>query len=140
MAALFKYLLGVAVTLPAVIILCAMMISEIYVGFASLPEAAATRSPRWNIERLKAEPDTKHIARGSLSPIYPAAPGKELLGKPVYAASVKRLNVRQALQLFPRQLYPRGEQDSIYPPQSLSYTELPPSQPRTRIIFGHGIY
>jgi hypothetical protein len=141
MAALSKYFVGVAVILPAVMVLSAMTMSEIFVGIAAVAKAPTTDTPRWSIERLKAEPDT-HIAQGSLSPIYPATPGKELLGKPVHAASVKRINVRQPLQLhkLPRQLYAGAEQDSNYPQQRLTYTETRPLQPRTRIIFGHGIY
>lgn len=137
MAALSKYFVGVAVVLAAVMVLFAMTVSEVFVRFAAVAQAPATETPRWNIERLKAEPDPQYIARGSLSPIYPATPGKELLGKPIYTASVKRNNARQPLQLhdLPRELYAGAEQD-----QSLSYTETRPSQLRTRVIFGHGIY
>jgi hypothetical protein len=145
MAALFKYFMGVAVILPAVIVLGAMNMNEIFVRVATVARAPAAETPRWNIKRLKAEPDTPYLAKGSLSPIYPTFPGKELLGKPVYAASAKRISIREALQLhqFPRQLYTGDEQDSNYLHQSLSYTETPlsqPSQPRTPVIFGHGIY
>jgi hypothetical protein len=152
MAALFKYFVGIAVILPAVITLSAVNMGEIFVGIAAIAQAPATETPRWNIEHVKAEPDTPYVAQGSLSPIYPATPGKELLGKPVYTArlakklqepvSAKRIDVRQALQLHevPRQIYAASEQDRNYPQQSLSYAETRPSQPRTLIIFGHGIY
>src|SRR5476649_1250178 len=152
MATLFKYFVGFAVILPAVVILCAVNIGEMFVGFAGVAQAPAKGTPSWKIERLKAEPDTPYVADGSLSPIYPATPGKELLGKPVYTArlakklqepaSAKRIDVRQALQLHkvPRQIYSAGEQDRNYPQQSLSYAETRPSQPRTLILFGHGIY
>jgi hypothetical protein len=156
MAALFKYFVGVAVILPAVMVgmvLSAVNMGEIFVGFAAVAQAPATETPRWNVERLMADPDTPYVARGSLSPIYPAAPGKKLLGKAVNTAilvpnkfrepvSAKRIDVRQALQLhkLPRQIYAAGEQDRNYPQQSLSYAKMRPSQPRALIIFGHGIY
>jgi hypothetical protein len=97
MAALFKYFMGVAVILPAVIVLGAMNMNEIFVRVATVARAPAAEMPRWNIKRLKAEPDTPYLAKGSLSPIYPTFPGKELLGKPVYAASAKRISIREAL-------------------------------------------
>jgi hypothetical protein len=142
MAALSKYFVGVAVILPAVMVLSTITMSEIFVRFAAVTQATATQAPRWNTERLKAELDTPYIAHGSLSPIYPATPGKGLLGKPIYTASVKRIDVRQPLQLhkLPRQLYAGAEQDSNYPQQSLSYIETRPMQLRTPINFGHGIY
>jgi hypothetical protein len=156
MAALFKYFVGVAVILPAVmvgIVLFAVNMGEIFVSFAAVVQAPATETARWNVERLKANPDTPYVARGSLSPIYPATPGKELLGKPVNTAirvpnkfrkpaSAKRIDVRQALQLhkLPRQIYAAGEQERNYPQQSLSYAKMRPSQPRVLIVLGHGIY
>ena len=152
MAALFKYFVGIAAILCAVMVISAMTIGEIFLGYAAVAQAPVTERPIWSIERLKAEPDKPYIAQGSLSPIYPAAPGKELMGKPVYTArlvkklqesvSAKRIDVRQALQLhkLPRQIYAASEQDRNYPQQSLSYAETRPSQPRTLIIFGHGIY
>ena len=157
MAALFKYFVGVAVIVPAVIILYAANMGEMIVGLAAIAQAPATETPRWNIERLWAEPETPHVAHALLSPIYPAIPGKELLGKPVYTTrfakkhkepgSAKRIDVRQALQLHhvPRQIYAasESEQDRNYPQQSLSYADTRPSgpsRPRTLIIFGHGIY
>ena len=141
MAALLKYSMGIAVILPAVMFISAMTISEIFVGFVAVAQAPVTETPRWNIERLKAGPDAPNIALGSLSPIYPATPGKELLGTPVNTAIVKRIVIRQPLQLhrLPRQLYAEGDQDNNYPQRGLSYTAQP-SPPRTRIIFGHGIY
>jgi|ERR1019366_9146587 hypothetical protein len=152
MAALFKYFVGIAVILLAVTIFSALNMSKIFVGLAAVAHSPATETPRWNIERLNKEPDTPYVAKGSLSPIYPATPGKELLGKPVNTAklakklrepvSAKRIDVRQALQLHnvPRQIYAAGEQDRNYPQQGLSFAETRPSQPRTPIIFGHGIY
>jgi hypothetical protein len=152
MAALFKYLVGIAVILPAVIILSALNMGEIFVGITAIAQAPATETPRWNVEPLMAEADTRNVAHGLLSPIYPATPGKELLGKAVYTArlakklqqpvTAKRIDVRQALQLhkLPRQIYAASEQDRNYPQQSLSYAETRPSQPHTLITFGHGIY
>lgn len=151
MAALFKYFMAIAVILAAVIIVSAVNMSEIIVGVAAIAQAPAAETPRWNID-VKAESDTPHIAQGTLSPIYPAAPGKELLGKPVYTARLgkklqiparaKRTDMRQALQLHhvPRQIYAASEQDRNYPQQSLSYADTRSSQPLTLIIFGHGMY
>ena len=129
MAALFKYFVGIAVILPAVMIvmvLSAANMGEIFVGIAAIAQAPATETPRWSIERLMAEPDTRYVVHGSLSPIYPASPGKEVLEKPVYTV--------------PLQIYAASEKDRNYLQQSLSYAETRPSQPRTLIIFGHGIY
>ena len=92
MAALLKYFMGIAVILPAVVLVSAMTIGEIFVGFAAIARAPSTETPRWNIERLKAAQDLPDIALRSLSPIYPVTPGKELLGRPVYTASAKRIN------------------------------------------------
>jgi hypothetical protein len=158
MATLFKYFMGIAVILPATVILCAVNMGELFVGFTGVTQAPAKETPSWKIDRLKAEPDTPYVGRGSLSPIYPATPGRELLEKPVYTArlatklrisvSTKRIDVRQALKLHnvPRQIYAEDEDDRNYPQLSLSYTEARPSQllqslqPRMPIIFGHGIY
>ena len=152
MAALLKYFVAIAVIVPAVMTLYAVNMGEMFVGIAAIAQAPATETPRWNIEPVKAETDTPYVANGSLSPIYPATPGKELLEKPVYNArlakkrqepvSAKRISVRQALQLhkLPRQIYATDDQDRNYPQQSLSFAETRPSQPRTLIIFGHGIY
>ena len=129
MAALLKYFVGIAVILPAVMIvmvLSAVNMGEIFVGIATIAQAPATETPRWNIERLMAEPDRRYVVHGSLSPIYPASPGKELLGKPVYTV--------------PLQIYAASKQDRNYLQQSLSYAQTRPSQSRTLIIFGHGIY
>ncbi len=127
MAALFKYFVGIAIILPAVMIvmvLSAVNMGEIFVGIATIAQAPATETPRRNIERLMAEPDRRYVVHGSLSPIYPASPGKELLGKPVYTV--------------PLQIYAASKQDRNYLQQS--YAETRPSQSRTLIIFGHGIY
>jgi hypothetical protein len=141
MVALFKYFAGVAVILFVVVIFSAMITREIFVAFPTVTKVSNAKIPRWNSERLKGEV-VEYVGHGSLSPIYPATPGKELLGKPAYAASVKRINVRHALQLhkLPPQLYPGGEGDNKYPQQSLSYTEVSSSPPRMGIISRHEIY
>ena len=46
MAALFKYFVGVAVILPAVMFISAMTISEIFVGFVAVAQAPVTETPR----------------------------------------------------------------------------------------------
>ena len=142
MAVLFKYFMGVAVILSAVVVLGAMNMNEIFMRVATVAQVPATEKPRWNVKRLKAESDTRNVAQGSLSPIYPATPGKELLGKPAYAPSAKRMSIRQALQLhiFTRQLNAGNKQGSNHPHQGVSYTEAQPPLPRTPVIFGHGMY
>ena len=103
MAALFKYFVGIAVILPAVMfvmVLSAVNMGEIFVNIAAITQAPATETPRWNIERLMAEPDRRYDVHGSLSPIYPATPSKEPLGKPVYTV--------------PLQIYAASEQDKNY--------------------------
>ena len=145
MAALFKYLIGVAIILPAVIVLSALNMAEIFVGISAVAPATANETARWNSERLQTDAQTDYAGHGSLSPIYPARPGRELLERPVHTVSAKRINVREALQLnkFPLQLYPEGARSNKFPQQSLSYMEAGQSQPvkvRIPIIFGHGIY
>ena len=45
MAALFKYFVGIAVILPAVMILSAVNMGEIFVGIAAIAQAPATETP-----------------------------------------------------------------------------------------------
>jgi hypothetical protein len=145
MAALLKYFMAIAVMFPAAMLVSAITIGEIFVGFAAIARAPATETPRWNIERLKAAQDSPNVALGSLSPIIPANPGKELLARPVVTANAKRVNTRHALQLhnLSRQIYSASEEDRNDPPQSLSYAPVQRLQSllqRAPIIFGHGIY
>ena len=145
MAALFKYLISVAIILPAVIALSALTMAEIFVGISTILPATANETARWNSERLRADAQTDYAGHGSLIPIYPARPGRELLEKPVHSVSAKRIHVREALQLdkFPLQLYPEGARVRTFPQQSLSYVEAQQSKSlkvRIPIIFGHGIY
>jgi len=147
MAALFKYLVSVAAIVSAVIV------GAIFLGFVAVIQTPATTTPAWKIERLKPDPDTPFIAHGSLSPIYPATPGKELLGKPMAMAervpntlhkpvTAKRIDMRQALQIhkLPRQIYAAGEERQNYSQQSYGYADEPASRPRSVIVFGHDIY
>jgi hypothetical protein len=155
MAALFKYLAAVAVIGSAVIV------GVIFLGFTAIMETPTTTTPTWKIERLKADPDTPFIAQGSLSPIYPAAPGKELLGKFVQTGvqvakhhevanekpfvkpvNMKRLEVSQALRLhkLPRQIYAAVEHDRNYSQQSYGYAEEPQAQSRRLNILAHDLY
>lgn len=100
MAALFKYFVGVAGILPAVMIvmpLSAVNRGEIFVGITAIAQAPAAETPM-------AEPDRRYVVHGSLSPIYPATSGKELFGKPVYTV--------------PLQTYAASEQDGNYLQQS----------------------
>jgi hypothetical protein len=105
MAALFKYFVGIAVILPVVMfvmVLSAVNMGEMFVGIAAITQAPATETARWNIELLMAEPDRRNDVHGSLSPIYPATPGNEPLGKPVYTV--------------PLQVYAAGEQGGVRAP------------------------
>jgi hypothetical protein len=145
MGALFKYLTGVAIILPAVIVLFALNMAEIFVAISGVAPATVNETARWGSERLQADAQTDYAGHGSLSPIYPARPGRELFEKPVHTVSAKRINVREALQLerFALQLYPEGARDGALPQQSLSYMEARRSKSlkvRIPIIFGHGIY
>ena len=145
MTALFKYMVGVAVILAVVIVLSALTMGEIFLGISAVAPAAATETARWNSERLKAEAEIDYVGHGSLSPIYPARPGRELSENSVHTVSAKRIYVREALQLnkLPLQLYPESARDRTFPQQSLSYMEARQSQMvkvRRQIIFGHGIY
>jgi hypothetical protein len=155
MAALFKYLASVAV------IVSAGIVGAIFLGFAPVIEIPATTTSGWKLDRLKTEADTPYIAQGSLSPIYPATPGKELLGKPVQTvvriakhhkvASAKpvvktvnatRLNVSQMPRThkLPRQIYAAVEHDKNYSQQSYGYAEEPHAQSRTFNIRAHDLY
>jgi hypothetical protein len=155
MATLFKYLATVAVIVSAVIV------SAIFSGFAPVIESPAITTPGWKLDRLKTEPDVPYIARGSLSPIYPATPGKELLGKPVQTVvriakshrvesvtpvvklvNAKRRDVRQVLwtHKLPRQIYAGVERDRNYSQQSYGYAEEPHAQSRTFNIIAHDLY
>lgn len=145
MAALLKYFMAIAVMFPAAMLVSAITIGEIFVGFAAIARAPSTETPWWNVERLKAAQDSPNVALGSLSPIIPANPGKELVARPVITASAKRTNSRHALQLhkLPRQIYSASEEDRNNSLQSLSYAPARRSQPllqHTPIFFGHGIY
>jgi hypothetical protein len=160
---LFKYLLGLAALFSG---LAALFSALFLSNQASVDTILAVTTPQWKIARLTADPGILEISPGSLSPIYPATPGKELLGKPVIIPGrVSRKHkepvigksidkpvrqalrkpiekpVRQALRMnkLPRQIYAAGEQDR-YSQQSLGYTFEPQSQPRVSINFGHGIY
>jgi hypothetical protein len=115
------------------------------VRIAAVEQDPASEMPRWNRERMKAQAEEPYIAKGSLSPIYPAAPGKELMGRPVYTARTKDINARQPLQLqkFTRPIHLADEQDRNYPQQILGYTQERPSlllQRRMPVFFGRGIY
>jgi hypothetical protein len=148
---LFRYLLSLAAICSG---LAALFSALFLSNEASVDTTAAASTPQWKIARLTASPGTPEISPGSLSPIYPATPGKELLGKPIIIAVRvppkhqkpvigKPIDkpVRQALRtnILPRQIYAAGEQAS-YPRPSLGYAFEPQSQPRASINSGHGIY
>jgi hypothetical protein len=155
MAALIKYLATVAVILSAV------FVGAIFLDFAAVIEIPTTTTPAWKIERLKTEPDTHYIAQGSLSPIYPATPGKELLGIPIQTVArvekrhevvsakpvvkpvnAKRLDVSRVLRTheLPRQIYAAVEHERKYSQQSYGYAEEPQARPRTFNFLAHDLY
>jgi len=121
----------------------------------------AITTPGWKLDRLKTDPDTPYIARGSLSPIYPATPSQELLGKlaqkivrtakhhkvasatpVVKPINAKRLDVSQVLQThkLPWQIYVAVEHDRNYSQQSYSYAEEPQARSRTLNIRAHDLH
>lgn len=155
MAALFKYLVRVTVIVSAVIA------GAIFLGFAAVIETPTTTTPAWKMERLKADPDTHYVAQGSLSPIYPATPGKELLGAPVQTVvrvakrhevmsakpvgrpvNAKRIDVSRVLRAheLPRQIYAAVEHDRNYSQQSYGYAEEPQAHPRSFNFLAHDLY
>src|SRR5580704_11780785 len=82
MTSLSKYLLGLAAA--------ASVIFSGYQAFSYwMPAgtAASAATPQWKVERLARDPATPVLPAASLSPIYPATPGKELLGKAVFVAA-----------------------------------------------------
>jgi len=148
MTALIKYLMGVGAVLLVIAISVATL-GKVFLDFSTFAQAPAKELPRWTSERFNGGAEAQYAGRGSLSPIYPAAPGKELLGQPIYPIYGKRIKVRQAIRLdkSPTQIYPENQQDHNYPQQRLSYTEtwrfpLLPWQPQlhTRIISGRELY
>ena len=68
MAALFKYFVGIAVILAAVVILYAVNMGEMFVGIAAIAQAPVTETPRWQIEPVKAEPDTPYRSAWNIKP------------------------------------------------------------------------
>ncbi len=149
MTPLSKYLLGLAAVASG---LFSGYETAIYgVPMMTTPEASTAQ---WKVARLIADPATPVIPAGSLSPIYPATPGKELLGKPlVVAVRVERKHqspliakandkpIRQALAInkLPQNFFIVSRQDK-YPEQRLGYASEPQSQPLALVGFGHGIY
>jgi hypothetical protein len=148
MTSLSKYLLG--------LVAAASVIFSGYQAFSYwMPAgtAAGAATPQWKVERLARDPATPVLPAASLSPIYPATPGKELLGKAVIVAarasqkhkdsSVEKSTekpVRRALALnkLPRKFFTVSSQDKYSPQRSAFASEL---QSRPELInFGHGIY
>lgn len=156
MTSLSKYLLGLAAAA-----------SVVFSGYQALSywiparSAAGANMPQWKIERLLRDSATPVLQAASLSPIYPATPGKDLLGKAVIVAvrapqkhqgsSVGKSTekpVRLALPLnkLPRNFFTVSAQDKYqdkyqdqYSQQRLGYASEQRSRPEP-INFGHGIY
>jgi hypothetical protein len=152
MSSLSKYLLGLAAA--------ASVVFSGYQAFSYwMPAgtAAGTETPQWKIERLMRDPATPVLSAASLSPIYPATPGKDLLGKAVIVAvrAPQKLQgpsvgksagkpVRLALHLnkLPRNFFTVSAQDK-YQDQNSQQSSGYASEQRSRpelINFGHGIY
>ena len=49
MATLFKYFMGIAVILPAAVILCAVNMGQLFVGFTGVAQVPAKETPSWKI-------------------------------------------------------------------------------------------
>jgi hypothetical protein len=145
MTALIKYLMGVGAVLLVVAISVATL-GKVFLDFSTFAQVPAQELPRWTSERLNGGAEAQYAGRGSLSPIYPAAPGKELLGQPIYPIYAKQIKVRQAVRLdkSPPQMYPENQHN--YPQKRLSYTEtlrfpLLPWQPQLHTpITGRELY
>jgi hypothetical protein len=149
MRVLLKYLIGIAVILPGAIAVSAMSMNKAFMDFSTFAQAPAKELPRWTSERLKGGVEGQYVGRGSLSPIYPAAPGKELLEHPVYPTYARLIKGSQSVRLpkSPSQMYPELPHDRNDLPRSLSYTEtrrfslLPwQLQLHPRIISGRELY
>jgi hypothetical protein len=149
MTGLFKYIVSVATVISAVVM------GAIFLDSAAIVDTSLTVSPKWKIERLKVDPDLPYIAQGSLSPIYPATPGKELLRKPIAVqpqtrhepvsakaiskdANATPVHFRQAHETpkLPRQIYATGEYSHLFA-TGLGYADGPP---RRLLILEHAIY
>jgi hypothetical protein len=102
---------------------------------------------RLHVQTSAIKADAPYVAKGSLSPIYPATPGKELLGKPVYTASTKHIKRdspdgsrrdvnfgaasafwqdRLAARTTPSRLPPRTTVEGVIWPFSLAFERTPP--------------
>jgi hypothetical protein len=122
---------------------------------AGTPQAGRADSvtPRWKAERLAPDPQIAQLPADAMSPIYPATPGKELLGKVPPAPRIVRERrqtasavkpaenpVRQAMRTnsLPRQIYAARAADD--PRQALDYAPEPQPQSRRLINFAHEVY
>lgn len=148
MTSLSKYLLGLAAA--------ASVIFSGYQAFSYwMPAgtAASAATPQWKVERLARDPATPVLPAASLSPIYPATPGKELLGKAVIVAArapqnhkdlsvgkstEKPVRLALAVNKLPRKFFTMSSQDK-YSQQRLGFASELQSRPEL-INFGHGIY
>jgi hypothetical protein len=148
MTPLSKYLLGLAAV--------ATVLFSGYQAFSywmPATTAAGTETPRWKIERLAPDPATPVLSAASLSPIYPATPGKELLGKAVIVTArapqkhqdpsvgkwaEKHVRLALAWNKLPRNFFAVSTQDKYSQPR-LGYASEQQSRPEL-INFAHGIY
>ena len=147
MYAAFKYVVGVSAAISI------MALGAIFLGSAATVDTSPTLTPSWKIERLRVDPDLPHVAQGSLSPLYPATPGKELLGKPIAmraparhapvsekpitktASATRALRQARVIPKLPPQLYMAD--DRTYFRRGLSYAD---DQPRRTLMLSHDLY
>jgi len=146
MSPLSKYLLGLAAV--------ASVFFSAYQAFSvwmPAERAAGAQTPQWKIERLAHDPATPGLPAASLSPVYPATPGKELLGKAVIVAvhaqkihqetgksPKKSIRVALPLNKLPHNFFTVSAQDQSSQ-QRLGYASEQRARPEP-INFGHGIY
>jgi len=149
MTPLSKYLWGLAVAASMVFSGCQAFGYLMHAG-----TTASSQTSQWKMERLARDPATPVLSAASLSPIYPASPGRELLGKAVTVAALapqkhrhlligkseEKLGRHQlALNRLPRKFFTVSSQDK-YSQQNLGYASEPSQSGPGFVNFGHGIY
>jgi hypothetical protein len=148
MAPLSRYLLGLAAA-ATVIFVGSLTFSD----WKPALSVAESETPQWKVERLARDPATPVLSAASLSPIYPASPGKELLARAVVVVAqptkrhewssaaktaVTSTPVTLATNKLPRKFINLSNQDKVS--QRLSYAPEPPPARIELVSFGHGLY
>jgi hypothetical protein len=149
MTLLSRYLLGLAAV--ATVLFTDYEAFSYWVPLATTQEAG---TPQWKVERLAHHPATAENSAASLSPIYPATPGKELLGKTVITAirapqrhrhtvvgKLMEKPVRHALAFtqLPRNFFMTSRPDT-YSQQRMSYASEPQTELPMLTNFEHSLY